>query len=100
MLLLSIFSILLYLYALLSMYKKYGNTQIVYYYVAFFQLWTVVSVFYNDLGIHNIELYQDTYVSTATIYLSSFYILFHIGFLSTHSSRKLSLQNFILIEPL
>jgi hypothetical protein len=49
-------------------------------YVVFVQSWSVLSCFYNDLGIYNIELFGYTHNTLATTRLALFYIVFNLGF--------------------
>lgn len=44
-------------------------------------LWGLVSCFYNDLGIYNLELFRFTETTLATTRLALFYIVFNLGFL-------------------
>jgi hypothetical protein len=43
--------------------------------------WVLISCFYNDLGIFNLELYRFTETTYATSRLAGFYIVFNLGFL-------------------
>jgi hypothetical protein len=45
------------------------------------QAWALISCFYNDLGIYNLELFRYTSTSLATTRLALFYLLFNLGFL-------------------
>ena len=49
-------------------------------YVMFLQTWSLVSCFYNDLGIYNFELFSYTETTLATCRLALFYIVFNLGF--------------------
>ena len=80
--------VLLYLALAFKTYAQYGSKLVAYYYVVFFQVWTVLSVFYNDVGIDNIELFRQTYTSFSTAYLCAFYILFHVSFVNNFPKNK------------
>ena len=49
-------------------------------YVMFLQSWSLVSCFYNDLGIYNFELLRHTETTLATSRLALFFIVFNLGF--------------------
>jgi len=50
-------------------------------YFTFMSAWALVSCFYNDLGIFNLELFRFTETTSATARLAGFYIVFNLGFL-------------------
>ena len=50
-------------------------------YFAFMTSWALISCFYNDLGIYNIELVRWTESTYATAKLSAFYLGFNLGVL-------------------
>lgn len=50
-------------------------------YFSFMSAWALISCFYNDLGIFNLELHRFTETTYATSRLAGFYIVFNLGFL-------------------
>ena len=68
-------------------------------FVLFVQTWSLVSCFYNDLGIYNFELFRATETTLATTRLALFYLIFNLGFLLAASllrKRPLARRDFSL----
>jgi hypothetical protein len=61
--------------------RRYAQYAVLFGYVAAMQVWTLVSCFYNDLGVYNFELFRYTETTPATTRLAFFYLLFNVGFL-------------------
>lgn len=70
-------------YALSSLYiiKKHREYFIFFAFLTFSQGWALVSCFYNDLGVYNLELFRYTIPTYATTRLALFYLVFNFGFL-------------------
>jgi hypothetical protein len=77
-------------YALISLYilKRDKRFTVFFAFIAFSQMWALVSCFYNDLGIYNIELFRYTEPSYATFRLGMLYLVFNLGFLLVMAAVK------------
>jgi len=64
-------------------------------FILFFQLWSVISCYYNDFGFYNTELLQYTHPSYATTLLVFFYIVFNLGI---RFGFRLKIKSLIRIE--
>jgi hypothetical protein len=80
MLALNLITVFLYVMNSLYLIKKYPRNAILFGYVFFFQGWSIISSYYNDLGFYNSELFVYTETSYATARLALFYIVFNLGF--------------------
>jgi len=71
-------------YTAFSLYllKKHKRHFIFFGFLFFSQFWALISCFYNDLGIYNIELFRFTFPTYATSRLALLYIIFNLGFLA------------------
>lgn len=71
-------------YVLFSLYilKRHRAYFVYFAFLTFVQTWAIVSCFYNDSGIYNIELFRSTVPTYATARLALFYIVFNLGFIS------------------
>ena len=71
-------------YGLLTLYliRTYKEHLVFFGYYSFMISWALISCFYNDLGIYNLELSRYTETTYATARLAAFYIVFNLGFLS------------------
>lgn len=69
---------------LLTLYlvRRYKEHLVFFGYYSFMVSWALISCFYNDLGIYNLELLRYTETTYATAALAVFYIVFNIGFLA------------------
>ncbi len=83
MILLNAVAVLAYLATLIYICKKYQEYFIIFAYLSVTQLWALVSCFYNDLGVYNLELFRYTETTLATARLGVFYIIFNLGFVLT-----------------
>ena len=54
----------------------------------FSQIWSVISCYYNDLGIYNFELFRHTEPTFATGWLVLFYLAFNLGLLKADQVFK------------
>jgi hypothetical protein len=66
-----------------SIFLNSRGYQIVYSYINFFLMWSLISTYVNDLGGYNFELQKYTYPTFATFYLAVLYSLFNLGFYIT-----------------
>lgn len=57
-------------------------------YVCIMQAWSLVSCFYNDIGIYNPELFRFTHESYATTWLALLYIAFNFGYWVNFGCKK------------
>lgn len=73
-------SVLAYLLSTVLILRRHSRYLPLFGFVSLTQLWTLVSCFYNDLGIYNFELFRYTSVTFATSRLALFYVVFNIGF--------------------
>jgi len=64
-------------------------------FILFFQLWSVISCYYNDFGFYNTELLQYTHPSYATTLLVIFYVIFNLG---VRFGLSLEIKSLIPIE--
>ncbi len=69
-------------YGLLTLYLiRTSKEHVVFFgYYSFMVSWALISCFYNDLGIYNLELSRYTETTYATASLAVFYIVFNLGF--------------------
>jgi hypothetical protein len=74
-------AVAIYLISSLYVMQKYKQYLVFFGFLTFAQSWALISCFYNDLGIYNIELFRFTSTSYATARLAGFYIVFNLGFL-------------------
>ncbi len=74
-------AVLTYLVTLLYIIKRYPRYAVLFGYVSFMQAWALISCWYNDTGIYNVELFRFTEQTWATARLAGFYIVFNLGFL-------------------
>ncbi len=70
-------------YLLFSWYllRTYREHFVLFCYFSFMSTWALISCFYNDTGIFNLELFRFTETTLATSRLAGFYIIFNLGFL-------------------
>jgi len=61
--------------------RKYKEHLVLFGYFTFMSSWALISCFYNDLGIFNLELFRFTHTTYATARLAAFYIVYDLGFL-------------------
>ena len=73
-------SVLAYLLSTVVILRKHTRYLPLFGFVSLTQLWTLVSCFYNDLGIYNFELFRYTSATYATTRLALFYLIFNVGF--------------------
>ena len=72
--------LILYLATCFYILKKEYRTFIFFAFISFTQSWSLLSCFYNDLGIYNMELFRFTEPTYATFRLAVVYIVFNLGF--------------------
>ncbi len=80
--LLNAIAVLGYIGTLVFIFKKYPRYFTFFLFVSFMQLWALISCFYNDTGIYNLELFRFTEQTMATTRLGIMYVLFNIGFIA------------------
>ncbi len=93
MILLNGCAILIYVIFSLYILKRHKAYFVYFAFLTFVQSWALISCFYNDTGIYNIELFRTTVPTYATLRLALFYIVFNCGFLAIASivgPRKLA----------
>jgi hypothetical protein len=66
----------------LYLIQRYKEHLVFFGYYSFMVSWALISCFYNDLGIYNLELSRYTEMTYATATLAAFYIVFNVGFLA------------------
>ncbi len=72
--------IIAYLLVTLWIIHHYRQHLVFFGYVSFMSFWALVSCFYNDLGVYNIELFRYTESTYATARLAAYSIVFNLGF--------------------
>ncbi len=72
---------LIYIAFCVYLIKKDTRFFVLFGFLAFTQIWALISCFYNDMGIYNIELFRYTETTLATFRLSMLYTVFNLGFL-------------------
>ncbi|MFH1700187.1 MAG: DUF6418 domain-containing protein [Candidatus Zixiibacteriota bacterium] len=82
MMLINAAGIALYLASCIYILKKDKRLFVFFAFLAFSQIWALISCFYNDLGIYNIELFRYTEPTYATFRLALLYVVFNLGFLA------------------
>ncbi len=70
------------IYGLLTLYliRSQKEHLVFFGYYSFMVSWALISCFYNDLGIYNLELQRYTEATYATAWLAGFLIVFNLGF--------------------
>ncbi len=81
MVVVNLLAVCAYLFSLVYIIQTQRKYSLFFAFVSIYQLWALVSCFYNDLGIYNLELFSYTTTSLATTRLALFCIIFNIGFL-------------------
>ncbi len=104
MLLINSIGVLIYIASCFYVVKKDKRFLVIFGFLAFTQIWALISCFYNDIGIFNIELSRYTVTTLATFRLSMLYTTFNLGFLAmlvTFRNRPLLKVDFAITqEPL
>jgi len=80
MVLVNALGVIAYLLSTLYLLRTRREHLVFFGYVSFMLSWTLISCFYNDLGVYNIELFRYTETTHATAKLAAFYIIFNLGF--------------------
>ncbi|MEE9443815.1 MAG: DUF6418 domain-containing protein [candidate division Zixibacteria bacterium] len=75
-------AVILYIASCIYIIRKDKRIFVFFAFLAFSQIWALVSCFYNDLGIYNIELFRFTEPTYATFRLAMLYVVFNLGFLA------------------
>lgn len=87
------------LWASYSLIRNYSRVAVFLAFWLFFQNWSLLSCWYNDLGIYNIELYRMTETTLATTRLAVFSLIFNAGiwlFLRAVGDRRLKRRDYRL----
>jgi len=77
----NVLAVIAYLLFTLYLLKRFKRHLVFFGYFSFMSTWALISCFYNDLGIFNLELFRLTETTYATSRLAGFYIVFNLGFL-------------------
>jgi len=85
MILANLAAVLLYLASVWLILRRHRQYLVFFGYLAFLNAWALISCFYNDLGIYNLELFRHTETTLATARLAAFGIVFNLGFLALAS---------------
>jgi hypothetical protein len=76
-------AVLLYIVSGVYILRRYKKIFVFYALYFGFQVWALVSCFYNDLSVYNPELFDYTRTTLATTRLAVFYLAFNLGFFIT-----------------
>lgn len=79
MIVLNALAVLAYLGSSWYLWRRFPACRVFLGYLTFLNGWALLSCFYNDLGIYNIELFRHTFSSYATSRLALFCIVFNLG---------------------
>jgi len=82
MLLANALCVILYMASALFVLKRCREHLVFFGYLVFAQTWSLISCFYNDTGIYNMELFRFTETTFATSRLAVFYMVFNLGLLT------------------
>ena len=82
MILLNAVAVVAYLVFTCYLLRTYREHFVLFCYFSFMLAWALVSCFYNDTGIFNMELFRQTETTSATAKLAAFYFVFNLGFLA------------------
>lgn len=80
MTLINFIAVAAYVASIILVLSRFREYLVFFAYLSFIQVWALVSCFYNDLGIYNIELARFTMPTFATARLAALYIIFNVGF--------------------
>ncbi|MEZ5357617.1 MAG: DUF6418 domain-containing protein [Candidatus Zixiibacteriota bacterium] len=82
MLIANTIGVLIYIVLCGYLVRQDKKTFVFFAFLAFSQVWSLISCWYNDFGIYNIELFRYTETTLATFRLSMLYCVFNLGFLA------------------
>jgi hypothetical protein len=80
MILINALAVAAYLGVAFYVLRRFQRHAVMFGYITFVWTWALVSCFYNDLGIYNLELFRWTETTLATTRLVLFLMVFNLGF--------------------